>query len=67
MIPMEGGGVQRHDEGGANDTMLSPRFYTTDFEAMDRLDVDLVRSEWDAMISEFGPTTTKRISAAPTL
>ncbi|NBN63117.1 magnesium-protoporphyrin IX monomethyl ester (oxidative) cyclase [Pannonibacter tanglangensis] len=33
-------------------TMLTPRFYTTDFEEMDRINVEPVRVEWDALIAQ---------------
>jgi hypothetical protein len=33
-------------------TLLNPRFYTTDFDEMDRIDVTPVRKEWDALIAQ---------------
>ncbi len=36
----------------AESTLLSPRFYTTDFDALDRMDVTPVRKEWDALLAE---------------
>jgi magnesium-protoporphyrin IX monomethyl ester (oxidative) cyclase len=35
------------------ETVLSPRFYTTDFAAMDRIDVEPIRAQWDALMEEF--------------
>jgi magnesium-protoporphyrin IX monomethyl ester (oxidative) cyclase len=34
------------------DTVLSPRFYTTDFAEMDRIDATPVRKDWDALLAE---------------
>ena len=53
MIAMEGGaGTTSTTDIAREDTILTPRFYTTDFAAMDRLNVDLVRSEWNTVMAE---------------
>ncbi len=41
------------------DTILSPRFYTTDFDAFDRMDVSAVRAEWDALVDELASDTNR--------
>jgi magnesium-protoporphyrin IX monomethyl ester (oxidative) cyclase len=41
-------------------TVLSPRFYTTDFEELDRTDVSSVREEWDRLIAEMRADPNRR-------
>ncbi len=46
----------RHNDSttkARTESLLTPRFYTTDMEAMDRLDMDPIRGEWEALMNEF--------------
>jgi magnesium-protoporphyrin IX monomethyl ester (oxidative) cyclase len=54
MISIEGGGgaLNETTKTAHQDTFLSPRFYTTDFDELDRTDVTRVRAEWDELLAE---------------
>ncbi len=39
-------------EVAMQNTLLTPRFYTTDFDEMDAIDVSPVRADWDVLIGE---------------
>jgi len=41
-------------------TVLSPRFYTTDFAELDRTDVSSVREDWDKLIAEMRADPNRR-------
>jgi magnesium-protoporphyrin IX monomethyl ester (oxidative) cyclase len=48
--------IETHEDANKkaiHDDMISPRFYTTDFAAMDRLNIEPVRAEWDKMMAEY--------------
>lgn len=46
-------------EKAATTTLLDPRFYTTDFDEMDRIDVTPVRAQWDEMIAAMAADPNK--------
>ena len=39
-------------ETAMQNTLLTPRFYTTDFDELDAVDVSPVREDWDALIAQ---------------
>jgi magnesium-protoporphyrin IX monomethyl ester (oxidative) cyclase len=41
-------------------TLLNPRFYTTDFDALDKTDVSSIREEWDKLLDELRSDPNKR-------
>jgi len=41
------------------DTLLTPRFYTTDFVAMDRIDVNPIRGQWQSLMDEYKADNNK--------
>jgi len=45
--------VNETTEKAREDAVLSPRFYTTDFDALSEIDVERVRARWDELIAEF--------------
>ena len=59
VTPARGGALNETTRLAQQDTVLSPRFYTTDFAAMERIDVSPVRAEWDALIEELRRDTNK--------
>jgi len=44
--------INETTETAAETTLLDPRFYTTDFDEMDRIDVSPIREEWDRLIAQ---------------
>lgn len=60
---IESKGDVTHEDAVAmatQETVLSPRFYTTDYEAMNKIDVSSVRAEWDSLIEEMRADQNKR-------
>ena len=45
--------VEDAAQKAVTNTIFSPRFYTTDFDAMDKINIEPVRAEWDAMMAEY--------------
>jgi len=49
----EDAGVNLTTQQALEGRALAPRFYCTDYPAMEQIDVTPVRAEWDQMIARF--------------
>ena len=45
--------ISESTDRALENTMLSPRFYTTDFKEMDSFNIESVRPEWNRLMKEF--------------
>jgi magnesium-protoporphyrin IX monomethyl ester (oxidative) cyclase len=50
---IEPAGINDTTEQAVRSELLAPRFYRTDYRALDALDIEPVRGEWDAMMQEY--------------
>jgi magnesium-protoporphyrin IX monomethyl ester (oxidative) cyclase len=50
--PIDLSAVNESTKTATETTLLNPRFYTTDFDEMDRIDVSSVRRDWDELLAE---------------
>ncbi|MEM6625034.1 MAG: magnesium-protoporphyrin IX monomethyl ester (oxidative) cyclase, partial [Pseudomonadota bacterium] len=46
-------------ETAMSNTLLTPRFYTTDFDELDAIDVSDIREEWDQLIAQMAADPNK--------
>jgi magnesium-protoporphyrin IX monomethyl ester (oxidative) cyclase len=58
-VPLPNKPLNESTKLATTETVLSPRFYTTDFAAIDAIKVDHVRAQWDALMQEFKDDVNK--------
>jgi magnesium-protoporphyrin IX monomethyl ester (oxidative) cyclase len=58
-LELTSNGVSDMTQKARETTTLSPRFYTTDFDELDRTDVSAVKAEWDALLAELAADKNK--------